>query len=236
VVAMTLSKPRRVALAAALFTAPWGLLVANTSYALMTRDGGDDETGAHAIALATAHPHLARTAVLGAAVGALLMVPAALGAMRLAAGRAPKLAYAGGVLMAAGYICYFAVALGTMTTIAMADRGGPLADYAAVLDATQNDPSTTWVFLLFVVGNLIGTLLLGLALLRSHAVPAWAAVFVMLWPPLHVTGLVVGSEWFEVTGAVLQGIGLAACGVRMLSDRPAVPVASDTTRVVVPAG
>jgi hypothetical protein len=235
---MTLSTPRRAALAAAMFTAPWGLLVANASYALMTRDGGDDATGAHALALVAAHPHLARVATLGAVVGALLMVPAALGAMRLAEGRAPRLAYAGGVLVAAGYICYFAVALSNIQIIAMAGRGGPLVDYAAVIDAAQSDPSTAWVFLLFVVGNLLGTLLLAAALLRSHAVPAWAALAVMAWPPLHVTGLVVGSEWFEVTGAVLQGVGFAVAGARLLSAPPAgreVPDPDRTAPMAVPS-
>jgi hypothetical protein len=40
-------------------------------------------------------------------------------------------------------------------------------------------------------------------------VPRWAAVAIMLWPPLHVTGLVMGSGWFEVTGALLQAAGFA---------------------------
>jgi hypothetical protein len=90
-----------------------------------------------------------------------------------------------------------------------------------------------------VVGNLLGTLLLAAALLRSHAVPAWAALAVMAWPPLHVTGLVVGSEWFEVTGAVLQGVGFAVAGARLLSAPPAgreVPDPDRTAPMAVPAG
>jgi hypothetical protein len=73
------------------------------------------------------------------------------------------------------------------------------------------------VFLLFVLGNLVGTLLLGLALLRSRRVPLWTAAEVLAWPPLHVTGLVAGSEWFEVAGAALQAVGLAATGSRLLT-------------------
>ncbi|GGT37057.1 hypothetical protein ACFFV7_27975 [Nonomuraea spiralis] len=60
-------------------------------------------------------------------------------------------------------------------------------------------------------------LLLGLALLRSHVVPLGAAAAVLAWPPLHVIGLVAGSEWFEVAGAVLQAAGLAIVGIRLLN-------------------
>jgi hypothetical protein len=101
-------------------------------------------------------------------------------------GRRSRLAFVGGSLMIAGYVCYFGVLLSNMIIIVMAERGGPLADYAAVIDASQGDPSTVWVFPIFILGNLIGTLLFGIGLLRSRAVPIWAAILIMQWPPLHV--------------------------------------------------
>jgi len=149
-------------------------------------------------------------------VGSLLMVPAVLGAMRLVRVRAAWLGLIGGVLMIGGYICYFAMVFQSFTTTAMALRGGPLADYVAVLDATAHYPLTVWVIPLFILGNIVGTFLLGLALLRARAVPAWAAYGVMAWSVLDVAGLVVGNEIVEVTRAVLQGIGLAAVGIRLL--------------------
>ncbi|MGC9667373.1 hypothetical protein ACNTMW_12545 [Planosporangium sp. 12N6] len=53
----------RTGLAAALFLAPWGFVVANASYAWATRDG-DDSTGANALTLAAAHPTLLGAAAL----------------------------------------------------------------------------------------------------------------------------------------------------------------------------
>ncbi|MCK2214686.1 DUF4386 family protein [Actinomadura sp. ATCC 31491] len=208
---------RSVPLALALFTAPWGLAAANAAYAWATRAGGGDETGAQTLALAAAHPGLYRLGSVAAMLGSLLMVPAALGAHRLLAGRSPRLGTTGAVLMAGGYVCYFAIAFTGVIELAMAERGGPVPDYAAVLDRGQDDLTGLWVFLLFVLGNLVGTLLLGAALLRSHRVPAWAAVAVLAWPPLHVAGLVAGSEWFEVAGGVLQAVGLGAAGIRLLN-------------------
>ncbi len=58
---------------------------------------------------------------------------------------------------------------------------------------------------------------LGLALLRARVVPFWAAAGIMAWPTLHVIGLVAGTEWFEVAGALAQAAGLAVTGTRLLS-------------------
>ena len=209
-----LSRTRQVAAAAALFVAPWGFVVCNAAYAWAIRNGGSDESGAAALALVAAEPAALRLAVMAGLLGALLIVPAVLAAMRLARRSWP--AFIGGSLMIGGYICYFGVLLSNMIIIAMAARGGPLGDYAAVIDASQSDGSTTWVFALFVVGNLLGTLLLAIGLLRSRAVPAWAALSIMVWPPLHATGLIVGNELWEVTGAVLQALGFAATAVVLL--------------------
>ncbi|MGW5261141.1 hypothetical protein ACWEQG_09215 [Microbispora sp. NPDC004025] len=211
------SHTRHLPLALALFTAPWGFVVANGAYAWATRAGGDDSTGANALALVAAHPGLYRLSTVAAMLGSLLMVPAALGARRLVGDRSRRLGALGATLVAGGYICYFAVAFTGITDIVMAERGGRVDDYAAVIDGAQSEPMGIWVFLLFVLGNLAGTLLLGLALLRARVVPLWAAAGVLAWPPLHVIGLVAGTEWFEVAGAITQAAGLAVTGARLLS-------------------
>jgi hypothetical protein len=209
-----LDSARRTLTAAAMVLAPWGFVVTNSGYAWAIRNGGSDSTGADALALVAPRPDLFRVVVVAGMLGSLLLVPAVLAAMALA--RKSWLVFVGGSLMVAGYICYLGVLLTNITTIAMAELGGPLADYAKVLDASESDPSVSWVFGLFVVGNLLGTLLLAIGLLRSRAVPPWAAILIMLWPPLHVIGLVVGNELFEVTGAVLQSVGFAGIALVVL--------------------
>ncbi|GAA2582492.1 hypothetical protein GCM10010399_10360 [Dactylosporangium fulvum] len=214
----TSTTPRRpTALAAALFIAPWGFVVANSAYAWATRDGGSDSDGAGALALAAAHPGLTRLSALAAMVGSLLVVPAVLGVKRLVGDRSRKLAGIAAALTAGGYICYLAIVSGTFVTLAMARRTGATAEFAAVLDEAQADPLMLWVFLLFVLGNLVGTVLLAVALFRSRAVAPWVAVALGAWAPLHVTGLIVGTEWFEVAGAVSQAVALAVVGRALLS-------------------
>lgn len=210
---------RRVGLATALFLAPWAIVACNASWAIAQRDGARDETGADQLAAATAHPALLHATVLAGMIGALLMIPATLAVARLAGQRAARLGFVAATLTAAGYACYLAVLMPDLRTIAAARLGGQVQNYAAVVDAAQADTSAVWVFMLFVVGNIIGTFLLGLALWRSRVVARWTAAAVMVWPPLHIVGLAVGVEAFEVVGAVVQGIAFAAIGVRLLRTR-----------------
>ena len=205
---------RRLSGALALVLAPWGFVITNASYAWTIRNGGSDSTGAEALALAATSPDAFRLAVVAGMIGCLLIIPAVLTALNLAP--RSRLAWVGGSLMIAGYVCYFGVLLSNMIIIAMAERGGPLTDYAAVIDASQIDLSTVWVFPIFVIGNLIGTLLFAIGLLRSRTVPVWAAILIMLWPPLHIVGLIVGGEVLEVIGALLQAIGFAGVAAVVL--------------------
>jgi len=208
---------RRAALAAAMVVAPWGIVLANTSAAWETRHGGDDGTGTGALALAAAHPGAERFGMVAGMLGCLLMVPAVIGVMQLTRYRAAKLGLIGGVWTAAGYISYFGMLSADGITLAMAARGDHPGDYAQVLDASLNTGSVIWYYLVFLTGNLIGTLLLGLALFRSRSVPVWAAAAVIGWPVLHIAGIIAASEWFEVAGAVLQAVGFAVAARCLMS-------------------
>jgi hypothetical protein len=211
----TPERVRRLGGALALVLAPWAFVVANVSYAWLIRSGGSDEPGAAALALAATGPGILRLGVVAGMVGCLLIIPAVLTALSLA--RRSRLAFVGGSLMIAGYVCYFGVLLSNMIIIAMAERGGPLGDYAAVIDASQGDSSTAWVFPIFIVGNLLGTLLFAIGMLRSRTVPIWSAILIMLWPVLHVSGLFLGGgEVLEIIGAVLQAIGFAGVAASVL--------------------
>jgi hypothetical protein len=224
------ARARRVGLSLALFVAPWGFVVANTLYAWTTLHGGDDLSSRNALALAAAHPLASRVGILAAMIGSLLMLPAVLGAMKLIRVRGAWLGLVGGVLMMAAYICYFGSGFESHVTNAMARQGGPAASFVAALDIAARVPMTLWVIPLFIFGNLVGTFMLGLALLRARAIPTWAAYAVMAWSVLHVLGIVVGSEWLEVTGAVLQGAGFAAVGVALLHQPLAEDVAERESR------
>ncbi len=142
-----LDRVRRLGSASALVLAPWGFVVVNGIYTWATRNGASDASGAEALALAATDPGLFRVLVMSGTLGCLLLVPAVLAAINVA--RSSWLTFVGGSLMIAGYICYFGVLLTNLIIITMAERGGALTDFAAVIDASQAEPAGTWVFLLF---------------------------------------------------------------------------------------
>jgi hypothetical protein len=215
------ARTRQVWLAVSLLVAPWFIVAANTGDSIMKMDGGDDLTPRGALAIVAAHPDLERWSNLAALVGSLLLVPASLALMRLVRLGAARLGLVAGVLMIAAYVCYFALIFQGFTPGAMVRTGGSTADHAAVLQELLDEPMTIWVYITFALGNIVGTFLMGLALLRSHVVPKWAAYAVMGWSVLHVVGL----PWFEVVGALLQGIGMAAAAMLLLRQPRSEPVA-----------
>jgi hypothetical protein len=127
--------------------------------------------------------------------------------------------------MIAGYICYFGLLFQGYATIALAEHGGASPDNIAVQDLIMNQAPFIAVALTFVIGNIIGTFLLGLALLRAHVVPRWAGLCILTWPVLHL----VGGAWGEVVGAAAQAVGLGVVGACLLGGGTRTATATDGT-------
>ena len=143
---------RRVGLAVSMLVAPWFIVAAETARALTTAGNQDDTDPVVGLHLTAAHLALTRWASLAAMLGALLLVPAVLGVMRLVRTRAARLGLVGGVLTATGYICYFALVFhGAFTQAAMVTAGGSLDQDVDVLRRFDADPlGALWVGPLFV--------------------------------------------------------------------------------------
>ena len=222
------ARTRRLGQASALVAAPFAFLVADLGDVLTKSSDQDDTTARGALEISAAHPVADTLLSCVAMLGCLLIIPAMVGAMGLLRDSAPRLSLVSGVLVIAGYVCYFAMLFQGLDTVALARHGGASADNISVQNQLSNTAVSVAVALTFVVGNLIGTFLLGLALRRSRAVPWWAAYAVLAWPVLHI----LGGPWGEVLGAGLQALGLAVVGLAVLTrvDRPEVLVASPEAR------
>jgi hypothetical protein len=213
------ARTRQSLVALAMSLAPWGFVIANASYAWNTRHGGEDISGTGALAMAAHNPNADRLFTTIAMIASILMVPTAIGAMRLTQRKAARLGTIGGVVVAGAYICYFAMLSADRFTLVLAARGPDNPDYVAILDQSLQGVTVVWFYVFFALGNIVGTFILGLALLRSRSIPRWAAWFVMAWGILHVVGLMVGTEWIEVGGAIVQAVGFATAGM-VLRRRP----------------
>lgn len=212
---------RRRAAAIALPLAFVCQLVCNSLYAWTSTSSGLSDQGgaAEAQRFFAAFPGEMLVATMFALIGVLLAVPGLLAALRVIRPAKPRLGLWAVVLMITGYVCYFGIVFTNFDALALAVAG---TDVGA-LDTSPMAAAAMAFFLLFVIGNLIGTLLLGLAVMlggRRAGVPWWAGLLIMGWTIGHVINIVGAGEWFAVAGGALEVVGLAilAAAALRLSD------------------
>jgi hypothetical protein len=93
------------------------------------------------------------------------------------------------------------------------------ASAVSLVHAVTSDAAFVIPEALFIIGHLLGMLLLGIALWRSRAVPRWTAALVGLAPLVQL--LVhdqVGAVDARANGLFL--IGMATCAVTLLRTPP----------------
>lgn len=189
----------------------------NAIYAVISTESGlsDTEGAAEAIELYGRYPGPLAACTVLAMIGVLLLVPGLLAALRVLRPYTARLAVWAVVLMIGGYISYGMVVASNFGSLALAAyaKAHPGVDVTGVWEAAAN-PLLMPFFLLFVVGNLGGAVLLGIAVIRAsrHAssrLPWVAGALIMCWTVGHIVNLVGGGEWFAVAGGILQIVGLA---------------------------
>jgi hypothetical protein len=91
---------------------------------------------------------------------------------------------------------------------------------------------------LFVFGHLVGTIILGLALWRSHTVPSWAAILLAFSQPIHLASVMLGNRPLDLVGWGGTAVGFAAAGWALLHMRNNdfdLPPSPAPAHVVTPA-
>jgi len=157
-------------------TGAFCLIVGPISVALgslfqQVHDGDSTSTALRRIA---AHPGAAHAAIVFD-VGAIAMIPATLFLMQLARDRAPRLAIIGGAIAFIGWTVGVASFVGTDVLQYHAAQATDHAAALALVDKVNHDPILGSLVGVFVVGHLLGMLLLGIGLWRARAVATWAA-------------------------------------------------------------
>ncbi|MBN9104810.1 MAG: hypothetical protein J0I14_07375 [Propionibacteriaceae bacterium] len=208
---------RRVAGAIALPLSFALQLVCNTIYLVIQTESGLNDTGSAAEALEMTSRYPAQFTIMSllAFAGSLVLVPGALAALRVLRPSAPRLALWAAVSLIAGYFVYGASAMRNADHIGLSVAGlGP--DVASALDANPFLGAFQALMILFLWGNLVGPILLGIAVIRSRSFRWYVGALVMAWSVLHPVGLVLGTEAGAVLGGVLQIVGCAFLAARAL--------------------
>jgi hypothetical protein len=151
-------------------------------------------------------------------IGILTLVPGLFAAARVCRDAAPRVTAWALALSVPGYLS-LGMVVGADHVLWSASRSGvSRADAVAVVDAGH--PSIDVAIGVFVLGHVIGTVLLGLALLRSGRIPAWAGWAIAVSQPLHfIATVILGSPQVDFVAWSLTAVGMAVVALVVLKDR-----------------
>ena len=163
----------------------------------------------------TAHQTAQNAVVWLGFVACLTLVPAVIFAGRVVGRRSPRLAATATVLLVLGYISLAWLNVGDAVMLY-----GVRHDLSAALLADMYSgihPAQTVAEGLFVAGHVLGTILLGIGMLRGRVVApvfAWATIVAQ---PIHfVAAVILGSHALDLVGWGLNAVGFAALAIAIL--------------------
>jgi hypothetical protein len=149
-------------------------------------------------------------------LGIVALIPSMLAGARLAQRGAPVLSMISVGLLVPAFTALFFFA-GDPTLRAVAGGAVDPAAGAAVLEAQFSLGPVAAAGVIFIAGHIVGLIVLGAALWRAHAVPAWAAVAVIASQPLHfVFAVVAPNQALDAAAWGLAALGLGAAALRVL--------------------
>jgi hypothetical protein len=134
---------------------------------------------------------------------------------------APMLATIGATISFVAYVNWGVAGNPDLLILAAGDRGIDQDTINRVLDATLNHPVANAAGFGWVLGHILGMVLLGIALLRARAVPRWVAIALMVSQPMHlVSAVIIPSRLLDLTlGWGLTTVAFAAVAVTILRTR-----------------
>lgn len=141
----------------------------------------------------------------------LMLVPGVLAVAGMTRLAAPRLTWWAVALLVPAYLSLGGLVAQDATLWSGHDAGLTVQSVGGLYDATH--PALIVATVVFVVGHVAGTVLLGLALLRSRRVPAAFAWALTVSQPLHFVAFVVlGVQQLDVFawGLTTAGMGAAA--------------------------
>src|SRR5580692_10673870 len=206
---MRLSRWRMAGAVTCLIAGPLGQLVQYLVSPMKEADSPSVQ-----VAAAAAHPQSMHAALI-LDVLLLLLLPAVLYAGRVAGAARSRLAAAGTALafvsmLGAGYL----LAQDVVVSAAAAQPDPHAA--AALVSAYENNAVVTGITAVYLAGHVVGFVMLGIALVRSKAVPPWAGIALCLWPVAEMLGEGAGVKALAAAGFALLAVAFGACAWALL--------------------
>lgn len=133
--------------------------------------------------------------------------------------KAPGLTVAALALAVPGYLVLGVILASDMMLYAGVNHGLDPQTVGGLVAGSH--PTMAVAEVVFVLGHLVGTVLLGAALWRTRAVPVWAAVLTTFSQPLHlVAAIFLLSRPLDLVAWTMTAVGFAAAGLASLPRQP----------------
>jgi hypothetical protein len=139
----------------------------------------------------TADPGSQRLVLAMGIVIAFTMVPGALAALRLLRRRAPRLTLWTGAFLVPGYLAMVAGSGMDLATMAAFDAGFSPEEMDRLNAAVWALPVILVFGAVFVIGHIVGTVLLGITMIATRITWVWMGIAMAISQPLHFVALVV---------------------------------------------
>lgn len=169
-------------------------------------------------ATALASPGTMTTVLWLGLVGTFTLVPGALAALSLLRPRTPRLWAWTGAFLVPGYLAMMTTGFFDTLWASAPAAGLTLAQVEALGAAVdQQAPPMVGLFV-FVIGHVVGNVLLGIAAWRARLLPSWIALGLLVSQPLHVVSVVLAMPWLDLIAWGLTAVGMAFLALRYLRE------------------
>jgi hypothetical protein len=179
------------------------------------------------LAKVAAHPGREQLLLVLGTFGLTLCIPAYLAIARLTQRERPRLTTAALTLAVLGYVGGALALLTDQLLLSIAHVGLSAAPGLRLYDDVAGGFTASFGTWAFVFGHVVGTILLGVALVRSRAIPRWAGWAVLLSQPIHfVSAVVITSHPLDFAGWMLLAVGFLVAARQIRRAGVAAPTAS----------
>lgn len=143
------------------------------------------------------------------------LLPGAFCAIRLIRRYTPTLSLSVGATLVPGYLGLTALFGLDVAVLAATQLGlNPVVvdDLAAQI---QGQPTVMIMTIVFIVGHITGTVLLGIASYCARLMPRTFAVLLAVSQPIHLLAVILVLPWLDLIGWCLTAVGMGLLGVRV---------------------
>ncbi|MEO7981038.1 MAG: hypothetical protein ABI807_09130 [Sporichthyaceae bacterium] len=148
-------------------------------------------------------------------VAVLTLLPGVYAVIRLTHRRSPRLSAAAVLLLVPGYLALAYLLSADVLVWTAAKAGVPQAQAVAMYGTAH--PTSNIAAVVFVLGHVLGTVLLGIALWRTRQIPRPVAIALAVSQPLHfVAAVIVGSPTLDLFAWGLTTVGMTAAAVAVV--------------------